>query len=717
MQTSQSENNLVQGTVILKFSDNAIATIQLGSEKEAVVPLTIERLTSLQEAIQELKRSKPRGLIITGSSDEMFSTGIDCFTFGEYTDLKSARQLAEDGQELYHEISSLPFPTIAVISGPCFGAALELALSCKFRLASEHKSTLLGFKECELGLIPCFGGTQMLPQRAGVHLAVEMLASGRLLSAQEALNASLVDEVISCSKMMPRAEAFALGEAKLRRKKLNIRNFLYSKTSAGRKLARKSLEKTVSSEPHHFVPAPLAAWDTVFFGMEKGLKAGLGRERDEFSRLASSPESKALIRLACLGENAQALSRPAQDYVQHTTALVVGAGQTGSALTALLASKGCQVILKDTNEDILNKSLESIRFCLSKTQNLNDTERSFAINRIETTIDDSPNLSSCNFALESVNEDSVLKKKVLAELLKSLPQDAIIGTSTTTFSVTEIASSLDSPGRVIGLHFFAPVSKVPLAEIIRGEKTSNRAIAITAALTAKLGKLPIIVDDKPGYLINRVLYSYLLEAVQMVIEGYKAEDIEIAAKQFGFGSGPLMILDEIGLDVAAQIANSLNKAFGERFTKCPALQTLSDKGRKGKKSGVGFYNYAAPTAIPASDLNEVLSLKTEGSLIQEKRKIIDRLVFSMINEAIRCLDESVAGNPGPEAAGQIDLGSVHGFGFPDFRGGVLHYAQSLGSKAVLQKMLELEKSFGQRFSPCLGLRSRADKDSSFKEAA
>ena len=309
-------------------------------------------------------------------------------------------------------------------------------------------------------------------------------------------------------------------------------------------------------------------------------------------------------------------------------------------------------------------------------------------------------------------EDLELKRTVLSEIAEMLPQDAIIASNTSSISISDIAENLPNPERVVGMHFFNPVDKMPLVEIVRGTKTSNRTIATVAALTSKLGKYPIVVEGSPGFLINRILTPYLNEAGFLLCEGYSISDIDRAASDFGLPMGPLRLLDEVGFDVAVKVGMIMQKGFGDRMVGPDTIVKMLEHKRLGRKSSSGFYSYGESTSPDELGVREILTLP-EPMAEPDMELITDRLIMSLINEAVLCLDEGVAGAPGVDAANQIDLGTVMGIGFPPFKGGIIYYANTLGSKQILDTLNKLRENFGERFAPCKGIKMRGETGRGF----
>lgn len=701
--------------VQLEFQEDDIAILLLGDPEEKVVLLSQERLDAFRDALVHCKGNRPAGLVILSCRADMFCAGLDISLLNSHVSEEAIKVFLKGYQDLFNEISSLPFPTAAAISGPCVGGGLELALACRHRIVSDHKSTQIGLPEVKLGLVPGFGGTQRLPRLIGIRPTLDLILSGRMLTPQEALQIGLVHEVVSFHRLRDRAAKLLRGELKASSPRLPMTERFFTYTSLGRKRTCQRASKLVGTQAGHLLPAPAAAIEAVMTGLAEGEDRGLECERSSVTKLLATAESKALIHVYYLTNAAKALGKSAKKTVEHILAVVIGGGTMGAAATCLLAKGECSVVIKDVSEDALARGMTNIRAMLSSMTNVPETEKSFILNRIGTTTSDTSSISNANFALEAVPEDVELKKSVLAEISKSIAHDAVLATNTSALSVSEIASKIDAPSRVVGFHCFNPVMKMPLVEVIRGKHTSDKTLAIAASLAVKLGKLPIIVNDAPGFLVNRIVAPYFAEAIKMLSEGIHPATLDLAAQEFGLQMGPLRLMDEIGLDVVAAVAQSLKRTSARKLEGPDYLDKLLRLGHRGKKSGLGFYNHASPVPVLAPDLRDVLSLPRDGAKADSSR-IIERLVFCLINEALSCLDQGVAGFPGKEAAGQIDLASVMGLGFPAFRGGIIYYAETLGPGAVLERMSVLEREHGERFSPWRGIGTRASMGKSFYSA-
>lgn len=706
-------NEASTGRVEFQLLESGVALIRLGSAHERVVTFTMERMRSLAEALAQVKVQRPKGLIITGSSADMFTAGADISLIRDVSDASVGAKLAREGQEVFALIEALPCPSVAAISGACVGGGCELALACTQRIMSDQKSSVIGLPEVKLGIIPGFGGTQRLPRLIGLPAALDIILAGKTLRPQQALRAGLVREIVPADKLLVRAERLLITEEDLAPRKLKLSDRFLTFTGIGRGIVRKKASENVRRETKGFYPAPPAALEAALYGLTEGIERGFEFEAKELGRMIVTPESKALVNLFFLTEGAKAIGKSGRKAVEHVQAVVIGAGVMGAGIAGTMARSDCNVVMKETNEAALQRGVDYIKQNLQRLKYLSEQERSFILNRIEPTTKDSASIGSATIAIEAIFEDLEVKKKVLGELAPQMPHDAIVATNTSSLSVSAIAEGIEHPERVIGMHFFNPVEKMPLVEIVRGKKTGNKAIAIVAALASKLGKHPIVVADVPGFLVNRILTPYLNEAAFLLTEGYSVEDIDRAATNFGMPMGPLRLLDEVGLDVAVHVQEIMAQGYGDRMRGPNLAKAMSDQKRFGKKSGGGFYDYQDNRESVYPGVREILRIDKPQQKPSDLAPLTERLILHLVNEGVKCLDEGVAGSPGPDAANQIDLGTVMGTGFPPFRGGLIRYAQSVGAKKLLESLERLEKTHGKRFTPAEGIKARAASGKSF----
>lgn len=698
--------------VFLEIIENDVAIVRLGRADERVVTLTRERIESLRQALNEITNKQLRGVVFMSPNEDMFTAGADINLIQSVTDAKQGEALAREGQLLFEQIANLKCTTVAAISGPCVGGGCEMVLACRYRVASNSQSTQIGLPETKLGILPGFGGTQRLPRLIGISRALDIILAGKTLTADKSLRAGLVDKVVNYEELLATGLKFARGAEKSSRPKLKFFEKFLTYSSLGLKVVKRKVEQDLVNKTKGFYPAPLAALKCVLYGLKHGHTDGLKLEAEELGKLIVTPECKALVNLFFLTEASKGLGKSARKDLDHVNTVVIGAGIMGAGIAGTMARSGSSVTIKDVNQPALDRAMDHIKKNLAT---VSDRERSFILNRIETTVKDTASVSNANLIIEAVFEDINLKKQILADMQAKVSANAILATNTSSLSVTEIASVLQNPSRVVGMHFFNPVEKMPLVEIIQGEQTSDKTIALIAALTAKIKKFPIVVRDVPGFLVNRVLFPYLNESAFLLGEGYSISDIDKAALDFGMPMGPLRLIDEVGLDVGSHVLDIMEAGYGERMTAPKYLKTMVAAGRKGRKSGGGFYDFKGKETTAYPRIRELLDIKTESKTVFDLKPIQDRLILSLVNEAVRCLDEGVAGYPSKEAANQVDLGTVMGIGFPPFRGGVLYYANSIGAKTIQEKLSKLEKEHGLRFKPADGITSRAKSGKNFHE--
>ncbi len=717
--SADTEKNTASATetVLLEFTDTNLAVLSMGGPTERVVTLTPKRLQSFKQALEQVRVHKPKAMVILGAGPDMFTAGADINLIHQVSDPLVGEQLAREGQAAFDEVAALPFPTVAAISGPCVGGGCELVLACTSRIISDRKSSIIGLPEVKLGILPGFGGTQRLPRLIGLPRALDIILNGKTLRPKDALRAGLVDDVVLADRLrdtaLDRALRLATHSNAAAQRRMSFVDSLLTFTRIGRAIVHGQAKKKVKRQSKGFYPAPLAALKMTVQGLQLSLAEGLKREAKELGRLIVTPESKGLVRIFFLTETAKNLGKSARQDIESCKALVIGAGAMGAGIAGVLAKNGFEVVLRDVSDEMMQKGLAHVRGYINSLKYLSENEKSAVLGLVTSSTKEEDLVDDIDIVIEAVYENLDLKRKILGGLAGRLSPNSVIATNTSSLPVSDIAQSVERNERVIGMHFFNPVEKMPLVEIIRGARTDNRSIAVVAALTVKLGKFPIVVNDVPGFLVNRVLCPYLIEAAYLVTEGFSITQIDGAALAFGMPMGPLRLLDEIGLDVASHVSEIMANAYGARM-QGPALSAqLLAKGRKGKKSGGGFYDYAPPDerATPYLQLQEVLQLPKHAA--GDSSAIQDRLILRLVNEAVRCLDEGVAGTPGTEAANQIDLGMVMGTGFPPFRGGVLAYAEQRGASNIRKRLEELAKAHGERFAPSEGLGRRAENGGSF----
>jgi len=708
------------GCVRIERPEPGLAVLVLDPPHRKLAVFDRPLMRDLAAALEELARDRSlKALVLTGKSPTAFVAGADIDVIEAIDDATRASALARFGQQLFQRLVDLPVFKVAAVGGPVPGGAFELSLCCNRIVLAEHPSSRIGLPETQLGILPGWGGCQRLPRRIGVPAALEAILTGKLYVARQALKLGLVDRLAAPENLVRIACDIALGRTRCAARERGVWSVLVDRNPLARAVITRAARKDVLKKTRGRYPAPLAALELAAAAPSTALEQGLEREALALGRLAVSPECKSLISIFRGSEEAKKLGRlPGGAEARGVErAGVVGGGVMGGAIASLLAEKGLDARLCDLARKAVDSALvehaRAIDGALRKRR-FEAHEARAALDRLEgsTTLD---GFARCGLVIEAVAEKLEIKRSVFATLAASVAPDAILATNTSSLSVDAIAAGLAHPERVVGMHFFNPVRLMPLVEIVRGSHTSDETVAATARLALRLGKTPVVVRDVAGFLVNRVLGPYLDEAVRLYELGVAPAQIERAALEFGLPMGPLELLDEVGLDVAAHAAQSLEAAYGERMKSSRLVAKLVACGLKGKKSGAGFFLYEPDprSGRPRrGEFNPRVSeaARPHGASTLLSEDVRERLVLALVNEAALCLEERVVASER-----ELDLATVFGMGFPPFYGGALRYVRSRGARKVLEA---LERCAGaadvasrdgarERFKPCSLLVERA----------
>ncbi|MSR39650.1 MAG: fatty acid oxidation complex subunit alpha FadJ [Planctomycetes bacterium] len=688
---------------------NGIATVRLGRADESVVTFTRERLLALGEVLSSLRQNHAlRGVIIAGSVPGMFCAGADINLIHSIASVEEGTAAANTGREVFQLCQQLPVPVVAAIEGPCVGGGCELALFCDLRVASDHPATQIGLPETKLGIVPGFGGTQNMARLIGLPNALDMILAGKLLKPVPAKKKGLVDRVVPSDKLLSTALAelqkLIQQGKKAPKRKLRGAAFWFSKTPL-RAIAARAARKALSDGPAKFYPAPRLALELCLQAFTQPVAQGFAAEARALGEMIASPVSKALTHLFFLTERSKRLGKQ-PGAADLSRGLIVGGGVMGAGIASLLAQKGLRVRLCDLNGEALAKAKARLQEDLTKRLKRRHMERheAQAVQDRLAVSSDWGSLVGVDLFLEAVVEDLAVKRKLMSEAVaRGLPADAIIATNTSSLPVFAMAETVPNPERVVGIHFFNPPEKMPLIEVIRGKHTSDAAVATACRLAVRLGKFPIVVQDTPGFLVNRCLAPYLNEASRLLLEGNEPEFIDRVMLDFGMPMGPCRLLDEVGFDVATKVSEVMSKAFASRMQPTPLFAAMVEKKALGKKSGGGIYAVRGNRPGPGVQVIERLRKERGMPTRQASRsEVLQRLIYPMIDEAYRCLDEKIVA-----AEQDLDLGLVMGIGFPPFLGGVTGFAQREGLKTIVLALDELARKTDPRFQPSDGLRRRS----------
>ena len=654
-------------------------------------------LAALTEAVSAARDARPAGLIIVSAKADQFVAGADLSLF---SDQLSAAQISEASRAMHtivRALGALPFATVAAINGNALGGGFELALACDWRIAADSPSVRIGLPEVQLGLLPAGGGTQLLPRLVGLPRALDLILNARRLSARRALRAGLVDEVVHPASL----ERAALDRARAGRKRgleggRTAMDRATTWLAPARAIALRTARDRVTKETRGHYPAPYRAIEAIATGLAHGIEAGLEAEADAFGELATGRVARNLIGLFVLGlrQRRGAFSGLPKSAAPESIA-VVGAGLMGSGIAQSASLAGMSVRLRDIDEAAVTRGLGTVRALTEDAGRkgvVDRREAKRAIARVTGTADWS-GFARADLVIEAVFEELTLKQRVIADLEAAVRDETVIATNTSALPIADIARGAKRAERVVGMHFFSPVHRMQLIEVVRPKAASDEAVARAVAAGQALGKTVIVVRDGPGFYTTRVIGVMLGEAARMLEKGLAIEEIDNAMTRFGWPIGPLALIDEVGLTVARHAGETVATAVGGTPER-NAVQLLADAGLVGKRGGEGFYTYQGKKRVPNPRVYELLGSSGRRPASDELAPLLTAL---FVNEAVRCLDEGVL-----RSAAEGDLGAVLGLGFPPFLGGPFRYADDYADVAgtsLADRLRGYADIAGPRFAP------------------
>jgi 3-hydroxyacyl-CoA dehydrogenase/enoyl-CoA hydratase/3-hydroxybutyryl-CoA epimerase len=668
---------------------------------------TLDELNEQLDAVE--KDASLRGLIIASAKKSIFVAGADLKTLLQAAKTGEMREFIESGQQVFNRLANLKIPTVAAIHGASAGGGYEVALACDYRVASDAPATRIGLPETGLGLLPAWGGCTRLPRLIGAAKAAEVILKGKLYSAQEALNIGLADEIAPPDQLLDRArEKLRAGKRKMEGGAPATPGLLAPPKQAGN-------------------PALARAYEIINKTQSISLDESLRLELEGIVELGQTESTQNLIRNFFLAEKyKKGTSRKLPEKIVH--AAVIGAGVMGSGIAQWLSSRGVTVILRDVAREQIDRGLANVEkiYADAVKRNLMSDEKAKQ-GRARICGSTAPmELRDVQFVIEATSEKMEIKKEVFRELAMEAGPKTIVATNTSALAVSELAEVTVSPEHVIGLHFFNPVSRMKLVEVVIAKQTSDETRDRSLAFVRQIGKLPVIVRDSPGFLVNRVLFPYLLDAAELFESGADAEQIDRALVEWGMPMGPLRLIDEIGVDITIDIGNTLERAYGQRDHVSAVLLWLRDRQMLGRKAGAGFYKYEGKTQTPNDSLvkwRRGLHGEPEGAegpnippdrdrdprLRLNEEELTHRLMLLMVNEAARCVEEGVVGSPE-----DADYGMILGTGFAPFRGGPLRFTEHFGIKRTVEELERLART-EKKFTPCEILKKHARDGTKFYE--
>lgn len=659
----------------LEFDEANILWLHMDVAKSRANLLSSEVIDELSEILDGVAQDLPQGLIILSDKKDSFIFGADIKEFTELENQQQAIDFLERGHALMNKVEALSCPTVSMIHGICLGGGTELSLACKYRVMSDANCSRIGLPEIKLGIFPGYGGTVRSIRRTGPLAAMNMMLTGRALTSRAAKKIGLIDEAVPLRQLKQAAVRFVMDAPKPKKMGLLQR---ISNSRLLRPLIASQMRKQVASkarQEHYPAPYRLIELWKKYAGNEKKM---LQQEIVEVSQLATTDTARNLVRVFFLQETLKQHGKQLDYKAKHVH--VIGGGIMGGDIASWCAIQGYTVSVQDQNPERL--ALTSKRAQTSFKKKYKRDRRAIVAANDRLMMDHKGiGVTQADIVIEAIFEDAEVKRELYKNIEPRMKEDAILATNTSSIMLEDLSSSLKNPGRLVGLHFFNPVAMMPLVEIIHGESTAQTTLQQASAFAHSIGKLPLPVKSSPGFLVNRILMPYLLEAVIMVDEGIAPESIDKAATDFGMPMGPIELADTVGLDICKNVAAILSKTMNMELPK--NLEHIVAAGNLGKKTGSGFYKYKKGKA-------------QKNKYVQDEniQEIQDRMIMKLLNESVACLREGIVENED-----MIDAGVIFGTGFAPFRSGSIHHIHSEGVESLVNKMTDLEKRFGERFRP------------------
>jgi 3-hydroxyacyl-CoA dehydrogenase/enoyl-CoA hydratase/3-hydroxybutyryl-CoA epimerase/3-hydroxyacyl-CoA dehydrogenase/enoyl-CoA hydratase/3-hydroxybutyryl-CoA epimerase/enoyl-CoA isomerase len=708
-----------QPALQLEILDGNVALLTFDQPGSRANTLGQAVLAELERQAADLASRKDlRGLLLRSGKPGMFIAGADLRELGgAKPDPETARKLVQRGLNVIAAFENLPYPTVALIDGACMGGGLELALGFDYRLASTNPRTEIGVPETKVGLFPGWGGTQRLPRLIGPSLAAEMICGGEPVKAERAREMGIVFDAVPAERLLDEGRrlldwAHESGEWReaRQRKQRPVGLTEEQLTFAAAVAKAQVLAKTGGR-----YPAPVAALDAIFKGCNLPLDQGLQIETEGFLPLVGSPVSRNLIAVFFMTQRLQkdpGVENPTVKPRPVNQVGVLGAGIMGSGIAGAHVRRGIPTLMLDNLPGALERGVVNVtRVMQTRVEigRMKPEEMARGLTLLSTSMTLNA-LADRDVVIEAIIENEEAKVRTYGELQKIIRPDAILASNTSTISITRMGKAVERPERFAGMHFFNPVDRMQLVEVIRGEKTSDETVVTLVALAKRIGKTPIVVRDCPGFLVNRILFPYMNEAMALLEEGASPRAIDKAATTFGMPMGPITLQDVVGLDTSLYAGRVVNTAFADRAKNTRIVDELVAAGRLGQKSGAGFYSYPkGKRGVDDPALDAFLAKVRTGTREIGQEEMIDRLFLPMLTEASRVLMEGIVREPG-----DVDMGLILGIGFPPFHGGILRWADAQGMPKVLEKLKKYE-SLGPRFQPTEQMRRLAAEGKGFYE--
>jgi 3-hydroxyacyl-CoA dehydrogenase/enoyl-CoA hydratase/3-hydroxybutyryl-CoA epimerase len=678
-----------------------VAVVTLDTPHDAVNKVSNATRWELEDLLQRLESDDlVKSIVIRSGKPDIFIAGADIEEFAALRSAEEATRLSKDGQLLMQRIADSSKPFVAAIHGACLGGGLELALACSYRIASDHPKTVLGFPEVQLGLIPGAGGSNRLPRLIGARAALDMILTSRNERGRKALALGLIDELVPQAILHEIAVDAAERLSRTPRSRARRGgSFLLDGTALGRLFIYRGARKAVARKTGGHYPAPQRAIEVVRTSMEHGMARGLEAEAQAFGELAMTDVSRRLVEVFFATTEIKKDDGVPAGYGRARPVRrlgIIGAGFMGSGIAGTAVSRaGVEVRMKDADLAKLGRGLKAATDILTAQLAKRRITR-YEYARKCAYLSGSGGLDGfggADIVVEAVFEELAVKRQVIADIESAVPPTTVIATNTSTLAIHEIASVAQHADRVLGMHFFSPVEKMPLLEVIPTDVTSADAIVTAVQFGRRMGKTVIVVADSPGFWVNRILLPYLNEAGFLLEDGVSIEAIDGAMTNWGFPVGPVALMDEVGLDIGEKAGKVMHQALGDRLRPSRVIGVMRADGRLGRKNARGFYFYKDGHKTGAdSSVLHLLGVRPRGDA--DSGLIEDRLVYAMLNEAARAMSEGVVRTPRDG-----DIGALFGIGFPAFRGGPLRELDTIGAAEAVARLEKLAATHGPRFEP------------------
>ena len=684
--------------------DDGICVLTLdraGSSANIFDPATLEELRGELDFI-ESQSGTLKGVILVSAKRSIFIAGLDLKSIGENSSAAQIQEIIELGQSQFNRIAALKIPTVAAIHGAAVGGGFEISLACDWRIASPDHATKIGLPETKIGLLPAWGGSTRLPRLIGLPKALDVILGGKTPAARAALKLGMIDDIVPTENLV----AFAV--KKIKEGKPHRPDHWLVNNAVAAALIRRKLNSQLLKRTRGHYPAILKALEVVTRGISESVSASLALEREGIVELVRGQACRNLIRIFFLQERAKKVLTAATATKPISRAAVIGAGVMGAGIAQWLSARHLPVVLRDVNAEQVAHGMSTIAKIYNdgvKRHALSRREARDGVDRIFPAPNEAP-LRNVDLVIEAAVEKLDLKKTIFQRLDALAGDETLLATNTSALPISELAASTRRPERVLGLHFFNPVHRMQLVEVVAARQTSPEVLERAVKFVRQIGKLSVVVKDSPGFLVNRILMPYLIEAGNLFENGARIEDIDEAMLDFGMPMGPMRLIDEVGVDVALHVAKTLAASFGGRM-KIPALlQQMMDAKLLGRKSGSGFYLHGKGEAR----LNLAVKRFAQGQSAAaiSRQELQERMVLLMVNESARCLEEQIV--TAPE---DVDFAMIMGTGFAPFRGGPLRYADSLGAERVVGAMGALVDRGADYFAPCELLKQMAAAGKNF----